>query len=38
MIYEVFQELGFTFMGFAEQYARQQDGRIVEADAVFERV
>lgn len=36
-IYDTFHGLGFQFMGFPEQYPRESDGRIVEADAIFER-
>ena len=32
------REFGFTYMGNAEQHKRKTDGRIVEADAVFERL
>lgn len=37
-IYEKLRELGFMYMGNAEQHVRKTDGRIVEADAVFERI
>ena len=37
---EVYRELfdrGFRYMGNAEQWLRKSDGRVVEADAIFER-
>ena len=37
-IYRELHQRGFTYMGNAEQHSRTQDGRIVEADAVFERL
>lgn len=37
-IYGVLKDLGFTYMGNPEQHCRKSDGRIVEADAVFERL
>jgi len=36
-IYQLLRGLGFTYMGCPEQYPQKSDGRIVEADAVFER-
>lgn len=36
-IYRVLFEMGFSYRGNAEQMARKSDGRIVEADAIFER-
>jgi len=41
LFHEVYEELrshGFTYMGNAEQSFRQTDGRVVEADAVFEKL
>lgn len=38
---EIYRELfdrGFRFMGNAEQSLRNTDGRVVEADAIFERI
>jgi FkbM family methyltransferase len=37
-IYRELRERGFTYMGNAEQMTRSSDGRIVEADAIFERL
>lgn len=37
-IYEALRRFGFTYMGNAEQHKRKADGRIVEADAIFERL
>ncbi|QDV43143.1 2-O-methyltransferase NoeI [Stieleria neptunia] len=37
-IYAKLKDLGFTYMGNAEQHKRKSDGRIVEADAIFERL
>jgi FkbM family methyltransferase len=37
-IYRELRERGFTYMGNAEQMTRNSDGRIVEADAIFERL
>jgi len=37
-IYRELYDLGFTYMGNAEQMKRKSDGRIVEADAIFERL
>jgi FkbM family methyltransferase len=37
-IYTLMYDLGFSFMGNAEQQKRKTDGRIVEADAVFEKI
>ena len=37
-IYCALTELGFVYMGNAEQHSRKTDGRIVEADAIFERL
>jgi FkbM family methyltransferase len=37
-IYRTLRDLGFTYMGSPEQYPQKCDGRIVEADAVFERL
>lgn len=37
-IYRTLSNLGFAYMGNAEQHARKADGRIVEADAIFERL
>jgi FkbM family methyltransferase len=36
-IYRTLRDLGFNYMGSPEQYPQKKDGRIVEADAVFER-
>ncbi|MFM6006246.1 MAG: FkbM family methyltransferase, partial [Sphaerospermopsis kisseleviana] len=36
-IYTLMHDLGFSFMGNAEQYTRKKDGRIVEADSIFEK-
>lgn len=36
-IYRTLRDLGFNYMGSPEQYPQKRDGRIVEADAVFER-
>ena len=36
-IYRVLRDQGFIYMGSPGQYPRKSDGRIVEADAVFER-
>jgi FkbM family methyltransferase len=36
-IYRALFEMGFSYRGNAEQMARKGDGRIVEADAIFER-
>ncbi len=36
-IYQNLRGLGFRYMGNPEQYPQKKDGRIVEADAVFER-
>lgn len=36
-IYRTLRDLGFNYMGNPEQYSQKKDGRIVEADAVFER-
>ena len=35
-IYQTLRGLGFNYMGSPEQYPQKSDGRIVEADAVFE--
>jgi len=37
-IYAALRDYGFTYMGNAEQSSRRTDGRIVEADAIFERI
>lgn len=37
-IYRTLRDLGFAYMGSPEQYPQKRDGRIVEADAVFERL
>jgi FkbM family methyltransferase len=37
-IYRTLRDLGFSYMGSPEQYPQKKDGRIVEADAVFERL
>jgi FkbM family methyltransferase len=36
-VYRTLRDLGFNYMGSPEQYPQKRDGRIVEADAVFER-
>lgn len=41
LFHDLYKELrshGFTYMGNAEQMSRKSDGRIVEADAIFERL
>ena len=37
-VYEELRSHGFTYMGNAEQSVRPTDGRVVEADAVFEKL
>jgi FkbM family methyltransferase len=37
-IYRELSQRGFRFMGNAEQSLRKADGRVVEADAIFERI
>ena len=36
-VYSVLRDRGFSYRGNADQMARKLDGRIVEADAIFER-
>jgi FkbM family methyltransferase len=41
LFHEIYEELrmhGYTYMGNVEQAHRKSDGRIVEADAIFERI
>jgi len=41
LFHEIYTELrdrGFTYIGSAQQMKRTTDGRIVEADAIFERL
>ena len=41
LFHEIYSELrrrGFTYMGNTEQAKRKTDGRVVEADAIFERL